>query len=186
VADIRIGISGWTFDRFLDMLPYSERAASRLAGRHDDRVTGRASYHTDSDRRIRHAVEIRNETFLCDDFFAMLRAHRIAFIFSDAAADWPYAEDVTSDFVYLRLHGADELYASGYDRVSLDRWADRIRIWTAGAEPADAARRGSRAAPRQPRDAWVFFDNDAKVHAPFDAMELADRLDVDWRHYHAE
>jgi uncharacterized protein YecE (DUF72 family) len=174
------------FSRFLDMLPYSERAASTLARRHDARVTGRASYHTDSDRRIRHAVEIRHPTFLCDEFLDLLSAHNVAFVFSDAAADWPYAEDVTSDFVYLRLHGADELYASGYDPASLDRWADRVRSWAEGAEPADADRAGSRTAPRRPRDAWVFFDNDAKVHAPFDAMELADRLDLDWRHYHAE
>jgi uncharacterized protein YecE (DUF72 family) len=93
---------------------------------------------------------------------------------------------VTSDFVYLRLHGAEELYSSGYDNTALDRWARKLDAWTRGDEPHDAARAGSRRAPEMPRDAWVFFDNDAKVHAPFDAMELADRLDVDWRHFHAE
>jgi uncharacterized protein YecE (DUF72 family) len=174
------------FARFLGMLPRTARAASRLARRHDARVSGRASYHTENDRRIRHAIEIRNDSFLSDDFLDLLREHDAALVFSDAAADWPYAEDVTSDFVYLRLHGADELYASGYDEASLDEWARRIRAWTAGGEPDDARRAGSRSAPRRPRDAWVFFDNDAKVHAPFDAMDLADRLDVDWRHHHAE
>ena len=63
----------------------------------------------------------------------------MALVFSDAAAEWPYAEDVTSDFVYLRLHGAEELYASGYDARSLDRWARKLRSWTSGREPrADA------------------------------------------------
>lgn len=174
------------FARFLDMLPQSERDASRLARRHDARVTGRASFHTESDRRIRHAFEIRNASFLNDEFLDLLRDRGAALVFSDAAADWPYAEDVTSDFVYLRLHGAEELYASGYDAAALDGWARKLRAWTAGDEPPDAERAGSRTAPRRPRDAWVFFDNDAKVHAPFDAMELADRLDVDWRHHHAE
>ena len=175
------------FERFLALLPHGERAASKLARRHDARVSGRASFHVDSDRRILHAVEVRNATFMNDDFLDLLRRHDAALVFSDAAADWPYAEDVTSDFVYIRLHGAEEIYASGYDATSLDRWARKIRAWMRGGEPRDAQRVGSRRAPRaRQRDAYVFFDNDAKVHAPFDAMELADRLDVQWRHEHAE
>ncbi|HEX6133794.1 MAG TPA: DUF72 domain-containing protein [Longimicrobiales bacterium] len=175
------------FDRFMSLLPHGERAASELARGHDHRVRGRASYHTESDRRILHAIEVRNASFMCDDFLDLLRGHRIALVFSDAAADWPYAEDVTSDFVYLRLHGAEQIYASGYDAASLDRWARKIRAWLRGTEPRDARRAGSRRAPRtRGRDAWVFFDNDAKVHAPFDAMELADRLNVHWRHEHAQ
>jgi uncharacterized protein YecE (DUF72 family) len=174
------------FAAFLGMLPRGEKMASALARKHDARVTGRASYHTEHDRTLRHAVEVRNESFLCDEFLDLLRGYGTALVFSDAAADWPYAEDVTADFVYLRLHGAEELYASGYDAAALDRWADRVRAWTAGREPDDAQRAGSRTAPRGKRDAFVFFDNDAKVHAPFDAMELADRLDVNWRHHHAE
>lgn len=175
------------FERFMSILPHSERAASKLARRHDARVSGRASFHTDTDRRILHAFEVRHESFMCDDFLELLRAHDAALVFSDAASDWPYAEDVTTAFVYLRLHGAEELYASGYDAASLDRWARKLRSWIAGREPRDAIRAGSRRAPRaRSRDAYVFFDNDAKVHAPFDAMELADRLDIDWRHVHAE
>jgi uncharacterized protein YecE (DUF72 family) len=175
------------FEAFMTLLPHSERAASSLARKHDSRVSGRASYNTHADRRIRHAFEVRHESFMCDDFIELLREHGHALVFSDAASDWPYAEDVTADFVYLRLHGAEELYASGYDAASLDRWARKIRSWTAGREPRDAARAGSRRAPpAKSRDAYVFFDNDAKVHAPFDAMELADRLNVDWRHEHAE
>jgi uncharacterized protein YecE (DUF72 family) len=175
------------FEPFIALLPHSERAASKLARRHDARVSGRASYHTDTDRRIHHVFEVRHDSFMCDDFLDLLRAHRIPLVFSDAAADWPYAEDVTGDIVYLRLHGAEELYASGYDAASLDRWARKLRSWMNGREPRGAHRVGSRRAPpARSRDAYVFFDNDAKVHAPFDAMELADRLHVDWRHEHAE
>jgi uncharacterized protein YecE (DUF72 family) len=175
------------FERFIAMLPHSERAAAKLARRHDARVSGRASCYTDTDRRICHVFEVRNESFMCDDFLDLLREHRLALVFSDAAADWPYAEDVTGDIVYLRLHGAEKLYTSGYDAATLDRWARRLRAWMNGREPRDAVRAGARrAAAVDSRDAYVFFDNDAKVHAPFDAMELADRLDVDWRHEHAE
>jgi uncharacterized protein YecE (DUF72 family) len=166
------------FAGFLDMLPRSEAEASRLARRHDQRVTGRASYHTEHDRAIQHAFEVRHLSFFDDVLLSMLRDHYAALVFSDAAADWPYAKDVTAGFVYLRLHGAEELY---------DRWARRVRIWSTGAEPADSRRAGSNAASKATsRDAWVFFDNDAKVHAPFDALELADRLDIDWRFHHAE
>jgi uncharacterized protein YecE (DUF72 family) len=82
--------------------------------------------------------------------------------------------DVTSDFVYCRLHGDKELYASGYDRRALDQWAKRTIDWSAGREPADAERALPRPAPvRGARDVFVYFDNDAKVRAPGDAHRLA-------------
>ena len=85
--------------------------------------------------------------------------------------------DVTSDFVYCRLHGSEELYASGYDDAALDAWAKRIKAWAKGGEPADAERAGGPARPRRSgRDVFVFFDNDAKVRAPADAAALAKRL----------
>jgi uncharacterized protein YecE (DUF72 family) len=98
------------------------------------------------------------------------------FVFADTAGRWPYAEDVTADFVYVRLHGAEELYASGYTDAQLDWWADRCRAWAAGAEPVDARRVVGGRPPARPRDVFVYFDNDAKVHAPFDAIRLAQRL----------
>lgn len=175
------------FEQFLSLLPHDTAAASRLARKHDSRVTGRSSFWTNESRRIYHCIEVRNPTFMCDDFIDLLREHRITLVFSDAAAEWPYAEDVTGDVVYLRLHGSEELYVSGYDAASLDAWARKLRAWMSGREPRDAQRAGSqRAEPSAGRDAYVFFDNDAKVHAPYDAMELADRLNVNWRHEHSE
>ena len=114
----------------------------------------------------------------------MLRKHDCALVFSDAADDWPYIEDVTAGFVYLRLHGAEQTYASGYDEAALDHWAKRVRSWLAGREPRDAVRHGPPAQKRAGRDAYIFFDNDAKVRAPFDALGLARRLDVDWSERH--
>lgn len=174
------------FEHFLDLLPHDTAAASRLARRHDARVSGRASCEVHADRPIRHALEIRHASFLAESFLALLRRHQVALVFSDAASDWPYAEDVTAPFVYLRLHGAEVTYASGYDATALDRWAAKLRCWLTGQEPADSARIGPPAAARASRDAYTFFDNDAKVRAPLDAAALAARLGVHWseRHEH--
>jgi uncharacterized protein YecE (DUF72 family) len=86
--------------------------------------------------------------------------------------------DLTSGFVYCRLHGSEELYASGYGDAALDVWADRVAAWARGREPADAERVIDRPAPRRAkRDVFVFFDNDAKVRAPFDAKGLIARVE---------
>jgi uncharacterized protein YecE (DUF72 family) len=174
------------FADFLELLPRNTADASRLARFHDARLTGRASYAVERSRPLRHAFEIRHESFLTDEFLALLRRHDAALVFSDAASDWPYAEDVTASFVYLRLHGAEVTYASGYDEAALDHWAARVQTWLAGREPADARRCGAPCAPRSGRDAYIFFDNDAKVRAPFDALALARRLGSDWRERHEQ
>jgi uncharacterized protein YecE (DUF72 family) len=175
------------FRAFLDLLPQRTSDAARLAAEHDTRLDGRAAFDIVTDRRIRHAVEVRNSSFMDDVFFDLLREYNVALVFSDAAADWPYAEDVTADFVYLRLHGAEELYASGYGDDALDEWARRVRSWSDGREPRDAQRAGTQHAPkRASRDAYIFFDNDAKVRAPFDAISLAQRLGVSWKEKHEQ
>jgi len=98
-------------------------------------------------------------------------------VVSHAIADWPYLEDVTSDFVYLRLHGADALYSGAYADAALDHRADRIRQWAAGCEPPDAQRAGAPAKLRRSgRDVYCYFDNDKKVEAPSDARRLLERL----------
>ena len=66
------------FESFLALLPRDTKTAARLARRHDARLTGRSSYHTDADRPIRHAFEVRHESFMCDAFFRMLRRHGAA------------------------------------------------------------------------------------------------------------
>ena len=98
-------------------------------------------------------------------------------VLADTAGKWPVIDAPASDFAYFRLHGDEELYVSGYDPPALDRWAARIRTWAAGGTPTDGTVLAP-AAPRQPRDVAVYFDNDVKVRAPFDAIALADRLGV--------
>ena len=164
------------FATFFALLPRDTEAAARLARRHDHRVSGRSWFTVDAKRPIRHAVEIRHESFLHPRFIRLLRRQRIALVFADSV-DWPYVEDLTAGFVYIRLHGATELYASGYGKAALDRWAARIRAWAHGGEPRDAQRVTGPVPSRRRRDVYVYFDNDAKVRAPGDAQALAKRLD---------
>jgi len=165
------------FDAFFKLLPRDTTAAAELARGHDAWMKGRVLTETDAKRPIRYAVEVRHPSFESADFIALLRRHKIALVFADTAGKWPYAEDLTADLVYLRLHGDKELYASGYSDSALDWWAQRIKNWHTGTEPKDARHWSDKPPPkRAARDVFVYFDNDVKVRAPFDAMALADRL----------
>jgi uncharacterized protein YecE (DUF72 family) len=175
----QLGFDAERFDAFFAALPRDTAAALALAERHDERLAGRAWLEIDRARSLRHAVEIRHPSFVDPAFVALLRRHRIALVVADTAGRWPLLEDLSADFVYLRLHGEKELYASGYDDASLDRWAARIATWGAGGQVSDARLASPRPAPRRAkRDVYCYFDNDVKVHAPYDAAHLAARLGV--------
>ena len=130
----------------------------------------------DQNRKLRHAMEIRHQSFIDPAFVRILRKYQVALVVADTASKWPYCEDVTSDFMYLRLHGDKELYASGYTEAVLDRWAERIRAWSSGGEPRDAQRITDQSPAVTSRDVYCYFDNDIKVKAPFDARRLIDKL----------
>jgi uncharacterized protein YecE (DUF72 family) len=166
------------FTEFFELLPRDTNAALRLARRRDARLHGRSCLRIDANRPLRHAIEIRHESFASDAFIALLRKHDVALVVADTAGKWPYLEDVTSDFMYLRLHGDKELYASGYTDAALDRWADRIRAWSTGREPRDAKRASRAAKSARSRDVYCYFDNDVKVRAPFDADRLMSKLGI--------
>jgi uncharacterized protein YecE (DUF72 family) len=146
-------------DGFMRQLPRTSRAAEDVALRHDERLRRGALVDAAADVRYRHAFEVRHPSYFHDEFYALLREHRCAFVVADTAGKFPYAEEVTADFVYVRLHGSQELYASGYTDAELDGWASRIGAWRASG-----------------RDVYVYFDNDIKVHAPYDAMRMARRV----------
>ena len=170
---------GWNperFAEFFELLPRDSRTAARLARNHDAKLKGRAWTKTDGARPIRHAVEIRHASFMVPEFFALLRRHNVAFVVADTAGKWPYAEDLTADFAYCRLHGAEQLYVSGYSDQELDWWANRIEHWRKGKQPKNARLVSNQKAAAGKRDVYIYFDNDAKVHAPFNARTLADKL----------
>ena len=161
-------------ERFFEQLPRDTAQAAALARGHDARIKD-PSLEADQVRPIRHAIEIRHESFRDAAFIEMLRRHEIALVFADTPS-WPYFEDLTADFAYLRLHGSEQLYASGYDDDALDWWGARVLSWAAGTEPNDARKVTLDPPTRRPRDVYVYFDNDAKVRAPFDAQGLIRRV----------
>jgi uncharacterized protein YecE (DUF72 family) len=167
------------FAAFFAKLPRDTAAAEACARRREpSRMKGRSALRCPVDAKLRHCVEVRNPGFADRAFADLLRAEDIALVVADTAGKWPYLEEVTSDFVYVRLHGDEALYTSGYTDAALDRWAERISCWRRGDQPHDAARIDDAPVARVPRDVYCYFDNDAKVHAPFDAHALARRLGV--------
>lgn len=168
-------------EHFLSLLPRDTGQALAMARGHDEKLADRALLEIDAVRPLRHAVEIRHESFLDEAFIALLRKYKVALVVADTAGKFPDYEDVTADFVYIRLHGEHELYASGYEDDSLERWALRIRAWSEGGQPADARLISSHApAHAKRRDVYCYFDNDIKVRAPFDAKRLMELLDLKW------
>ena len=155
------GFDADRMDGFMRLLPRDSRQASEIAAGHDDRLRRGALIESKVQVRYRHAFEVRHPSYFHDEFYALLRAHRMAFVVADTAGKFPIAFEVTAPFVYVRLHGSTELYVSGYSDEELDEWAGRIEAWAAGG-----------------RDTYVYFDNDAKVHAPHDARRLRARLDA--------
>ncbi len=149
-------------DTFMGMLPRNSRDGEEVARRHDDRLRRGALVDAAADVNYRHAFEVRHPSYFHDEFYAILRERRCAFVVADTAGRFPYAEAVTTDFVYVRLHGSQQLYVSGYTDAELDAWARKIAVW--------------RNSDGMSRDVYVYFDNDAKVHAPFDAARLAERV----------
>ncbi|MCC5046336.1 DUF72 domain-containing protein [Xanthomonas campestris] len=166
-------------DAFLSSLPRDTEAALALARKRDTTLMhGRTALSIDRKRPLRHALEMRHPSFCDPSCMKLLRKHKVGVVVADTAGKFPYLEDVTANFVYLRLHGDAQLYASGYSDHALDRWGERIAAWAAGGEPSDAQRVGPRASKRARRDVYCYFDNDMKVHAPFDARGLMQRLDL--------
>ena len=152
-------------EALLGALPRSTREAAALAREHDARFAGRVLPETDADRPVRHALEVRHPSYLVPAFVAQLRRHDVALVVSDSAGRYPVLADVTSDLVYVRLHGHSALYRGGYDDARLAVWARRVRSWRAGRSPRDLPLLAVRP-PRRPREVVVFFDNDADGPRP--------------------
>ena len=165
-------------EEFFKGLPRDSDQALELARhRETSRMKGRTALPLLPRHPIRHALEVRHDSFADRSFIALLRRHNIALVFADTAGQYPYAEDVTADFLYLRLHGGTDLYAGGYSPDALSWWASRITQWSQGGEPGDASKFCTlRPRKRARRDIYCYFDNDAEVRAPFDALALSERV----------
>ena len=164
-------------ESFLALLPRNTEEAVELGKKHDQMVEGRTFLETDRNRPIRHALEIRHPSFVAPEFIAILRKYKVALVCADTV-EWPRLMDVTSDFVYCRLHGSKVLYSSGYSKAAIEEWAVRVAAWAKGGEShlCDYAST-KKLAKRAKRDVFVYFDNDMKVRAPRDAKRLQARIE---------
>ena len=156
-----LGFDAERIDAFCAQLPRTAGSAATIAANHDQRVSDdhaliKAAHPR---HRLRHAIEVRHESFRTREFYELLRRHKIALVVADNPGQWPIITEITTDLMYVRLHGHDQLYASGYSDQELDEWAAKIKSWT-----------------EQGCDVYVYCDNDMKVRAPYDAMGLMARL----------
>lgn len=164
------------FEHFLSILPHTFDEAKKLSNISD--LPSERQFVKGGKQKIRHAVEVRHQSFLNPWFVELLKKYNVAIVFADTAGKWPYLEDLTSDFIYVRLHGDSELYVSGYDDAALDFWSERIGLWLEGKEPADKLTITDDEPAPIKRDVFVYFDNDAKVRAPVDAKTLIQKLEL--------
>lgn len=158
----RVVFDADALEGFCSALPATTAEAARLAARHDTHVKHVEIPRIDEDRPLLHALEPRHASFADATAADILSRHGVAMVLADTAGRFPVFDEATADFVYARLHGGEELYASGYDGPSLKAWADRMLRQSAvgGGE----------------RDVYVYFDNDAKGYAPHDAVAMAELL----------
>ena len=167
---------------FLGRLPRDLHEAAALARKRDDFMSGREALRIGANHTLRYALEVRHVGFNDPRFVRLLRKHNVALVIAESARRWPMLQDITADFLYLRLHGDKKLYRSGYGDRALVRWAERISVWSRGSEPSDAIKADARVKPaRRPRVVYCFFDNtDEKLRAPADAKALMKKLGLVW------
>ena len=149
-------------DQFMGILPRDSTEGEAVAREHDERLRRGALVDAAARVPYRHAFEVRHPSYFHPEFYDLLRAHGCGMVVADSAGKFPMSEEVTAPFVYVRLHGSEQLYVSRYSDEELDEWAGKIERWRSPAAGG--------------RDVYVYFDNDAKVHAPRDAIRLMERL----------
>jgi uncharacterized protein YecE (DUF72 family) len=175
------------FRNFFKQLPHTGKAAKACARHCSERMVTEGYLDIPLKQTLRHAIEIRNATFVTLEFIQLLREFKIALVFADTAGKWSYAEDITSDFIYIRFHGDKELYTSGYDEAALEHWYQRIKTWSNGKQPGDSPLIAQNAqkintsrdtASVKTRNVYCYFDNDVKVRAPYDARRLLEKFNL--------
>lgn len=125
---------------------------------------------------LRHVLEVRHASFMCDEYLKLARKFNAATVFTDSPK-FPSFADLTSDFVYARLMNAQEKLATGYAPKDLDAWAGRVASWAGGKLPDDLpAVEDKPGAKRKPKAVYLFFINGAKERAPAAAGALLERL----------
>lgn len=165
------------FARFLKMLPHTLEDAAAIAKGHDTKVDGRSLTEvTHGHLPFRHAFEFRHKSFFNPEFLALLKQHGVALVIADAKVRELYAEDLTSDFAYMRLHGPEDFYPKGYPAKAMASWTQKVECWSQGTASPSPVTILKEAPDGRPRDVFCYFDNDVKEYAPLNAMDLMVRL----------
>lgn len=125
-------------------------------------------------RRLRHALEVRHESFKTPDFVDLAKRYGAAIVYAHSE-DYPAIADPTADFVYGRLQQSRETEKTGYSAKDIAGWAKRARIWEEGGVPDDLDLT-AKAPPKKKRDCFLFFIAGAKLRNPAAAMALIERL----------
>ncbi|WP_374371060.1 DUF72 domain-containing protein [Dongia sp.] len=125
--------------------------------------------------KIRHAVEVRHDSFKCAEFIALARQHEVAVVIA-GDSDYPMIADVTAPFVYIRAMGTQEKEAKGYAKKALDSWAERAKLWAAGKAPKELELASKDKPPVTPRDVYLYVISGHKVANPLAAMALIERV----------
>lgn len=124
---------------------------------------------------VRHALEVRHESFRSPAFIALTREHGAAVVIA-GDSDYPQIADLSAPFVYARIMGTAEGEPEGYTDKALDRWAERARTWAAGGMPDDLATAGAKPLPAKHRDVYLYVISGHKVRNPAAAAALIRRL----------
>jgi uncharacterized protein YecE (DUF72 family) len=163
-------------EQFLKLLPHSQKQAAAYAKQRDEWMAGRSWLEVEEDLPLRHAMECRHKSFATPEYIALLRKYGVALVVADSVK-WPVMMDITADIIYCRLHGSEKLYPEGYTSDGIDTWARRVIAWSRGEEVTDGARIHPEPGPkRSSRDVFVYFDDDNKARAPFNAQSLSKKI----------
>jgi len=178
MGEIRIGIGGWNFEPWRGTFyPPGTRQKDELAyaAAHLTAIEINATYYGSQkpasfanwaaavpDDKVgglplRHAFEVRHESFRDPAFVALMKKANAAIVFADHP-EYPCIDEATADFAYARLMKTVEEDPLGYATEAIDGWAASARQW---------ASKG---------DAFVFFISGAKVRAPAAAQALIGRV----------
>jgi uncharacterized protein YecE (DUF72 family) len=163
-------------EQFLKLLPHSQKQAAAYAKQRDEWMAGRSWLEVEEDLPLRHAMECRHKSFATPEYIALLRKYGVALVVADSVK-WPVMMDITADIIYCRLHGSEKLYPEGYTSDGIDTWARRVIAWSRGEEVTDGTRIHPEPGPkRSSRDVFVYFDDDNKARAPFNAQSLSKKI----------
>lgn len=149
------------FEKFFESLPHDSRALEKMAARHTSKMNGRAFTEAHRKFAVRHAIEVRHPSFICPEFFDLLKKYNVAHVFTHSGTLVPYEEEITSDFIYARMYGEGKDYKKGYPVKVIEEWGQKVKKWSSG---------------KAGKDCFILFGTEVKERSPFDAIHLLEEL----------